>query len=78
MKDSFTILSLSREDFEAVGFIATELDDETMEYIARKLGDVLMSGGDYWLFLEQYAEENDLPRTEENQTDPGIDPEEDF
>lgn len=65
-KDTFTILTLTREDvamalqaeedssyeFDApdddYAAMAETLDDDDMERIARKVGDTMMEGGDYW------------------------------
>lgn len=62
MKESFDVLRLSREDFEAKGFDASNVDDETMEHVARKIGDTIMDGGDFWMSVEYWGDSLNLPR----------------
>lgn len=39
MKDEFVISVLSRADLEALGFDVSNVDDDTMQRLADKLGD---------------------------------------
>lgn len=61
-KDSFCISRLSREDLEQIGFDASNIDDETMQRIADKLGEDYCEQL-FWTSLEIIAEEGfDIPR----------------
>ena len=39
MKESFVITEVSREDLEELGYDTSEISDETMEYLAKKLAN---------------------------------------
>lgn len=69
MKEYFNVLRLARADFEARGFDASELSDEQMTKIADKIGDVILGGGDFWLAVDYWAEELDLPEIDEKKLD---------
>lgn len=61
----FEVLSVSREDFKAVGYNADHLTDEEMEYMASVMHSTLLGGGDYWLFLKYWAVDNNFPKYED-------------
>ena len=61
-KESFSISRLSREDLESIGFDASNVDDETMQSIADKLGEDYCEQL-FWISLEIIAEEGfNIPR----------------
>ena len=62
-KESFPCITLSRGDFEVLGYSTDNVTDEQMEKIARKIGDVMMEGGSYWDSIHYWAEEYDMPKT---------------
>jgi len=72
MRNSFTVLTLSREDLER--FLDKEkiekIDDETMEYIADKLADALLEIG-YWVSLKVIIDELFCPICHERQDEDG-------
>jgi hypothetical protein len=61
MKESFPISYVSREDLEAKGFDTSEVSDETMEYLAKKLGDDYCEQL-FWISLEIMAEHLEIPK----------------
>ena len=63
MKKSFVISEVSREDLEAIGFDTSEVLDETMEYLAKRLG-VNYYGQLFWSSLKITAEYLDIPKKE--------------
>ena len=63
MKDSFVISEVSREDLEEVGFDTSEVSDETMERLARKLGDDYCEQL-FWTSLKIIAEYMEIPKRE--------------
>lgn len=60
-KESFKITSVSREDLEAAGFDASDVDDDTMERLADKMGDAYVSNG-FWIDLPIIAEYLEIPK----------------
>jgi hypothetical protein len=72
-QEFFKITSVCRKDLKVLGFDTSNVDDETMEYLAG-----LMSR-DYWeqLFwnhLEIFAEECDIPRNPNYTGEPNFEP----
>ena len=63
MKESFVISEVSREDLEEIGFNTSEVSDETMEYLARKLGDDYCEQL-FWSSLKITAEYLEIPKKE--------------
>lgn len=63
-EEYFTVIRVSRADFEAVGYDASGVSDVDMEHMAMRLGETLLSGGDFWLFLKYWGEEKNLPKIE--------------
>ena len=61
MKESFVITEVSREDLEEIGFDTSEVSDETMERLARKLGDDYCEQL-FWTSLEIMAEYFEIPK----------------
>lgn len=59
--DMFHITSVSREDFKGIGYDASKISDEEMEYLAEKLADYFCESGGFWDYLENYAIDNELP-----------------
>lgn len=63
-KESFCISRLSREDLEEKGFDTSDVDDDTMQRIADKLGDDYCEQL-FWISLEIIAGEGfNIPRKE--------------
>lgn len=63
-KESFCISRLSREDLEEKGFDTSNIDDDTMQRIADKLGEDYCEQL-FWISLEIIAEEGfNIPRKE--------------
>lgn len=50
-KEYFTILRLHRDDLVSAG-IENKVDDEEMERIAHRMGQMIMDAGEYYDFLE--------------------------
>lgn len=65
-KDSFSITSVSREDLDAAGFDTSNVDDDTMERLADKMGDAYVSNG-FWIDLPIIAEYLEIPKKENNE-----------
>lgn len=65
-KESFEITSVSREDLEAAGFDASDVDDDTMERLADKMGDAYVSNG-FWIDLPIIAEYLEIPKKGETE-----------
>ena len=63
MKKSFVITRVSRGDLKAIGFDTSEVSDETMEYLAKKLGDDYCEQL-FWSSLEIIAEYLEIPKKE--------------
>lgn len=63
MKESFVITSVSREDLEEIGFDTSKVSDETMEYLAKKLGNDYCEQL-FWSSLEIIAEYLEIPKKE--------------
>jgi len=63
-QETFSISRLSREDLEARGFDASDVDDKTMQRLAEKLGDDYCEQL-FWSSLEILAECFGIPRKEE-------------
>ena len=63
MKESFVITSVSREDLKEIGFDTSEVSDETMEYLAKKLGNDYCEQL-FWSSLEIIAEYLEIPKKE--------------
>lgn len=61
MKESFVITEVSREDLEGIGFDTSKVSDETMERLARKLGDDYCEQL-FWTSLEIIAEYLEIPK----------------
>lgn len=70
-KDKFKISALSREDLESIGFDASDVDDDTMERLADKLGEDYCEQL-FWTSLEIIAEEGfNIPRKESKEDEEG-------
>ena len=54
-KEEFTCVVLSRGDFECMGYDTSNISDEKMEYIARKIGDLLVDDM-YWEQIKAWGE----------------------
>lgn len=57
----FIITTLSREDLESIGFDTSQIDDNTMLDIARKMADAYCDNG-FWIDLPIIAEHFDVPK----------------
>jgi hypothetical protein len=62
-KEFFDVISLSREDFNEVGYNADKLTDAQMERIAKRISEVCMEY--FWASLEWWGENLDLPEFKE-------------
>jgi len=68
---SFKISALTRDDLEAIGFDASDVDDDTMDRLASKLGDDYCEQL-FWTSLEIIAEEGfNIPRKESKEDEEG-------
>ena len=67
MKNEFIVSILSREDFEEVGFDASNVDDETIQRIADKLGD-LFCDQMFWPALVYLATDHKIPHRKHTYT----------
>lgn len=63
LTESFCISRLSRKDLEEKGFDTTNVDDDTMEALADKLGEDYCEQL-FWIHLEIIAEGFNIPRKE--------------
>jgi hypothetical protein len=63
--DGFHITSVSREDFNGVGYDASKLTDSEMENLADLLGDYFCECGGFWDYLTEYALGHNLPKVAE-------------
>ena len=61
MKNSFEITSVSREDLESAGFDTSNVDDATMERLARKMADDYLEQL-FWVHLDIHAEHIGIPK----------------
>lgn len=61
MKESFVITEVSREDLEELGYDTSEVSDETMEYLAKKLSDDYCEQL-FWISLGIIAEYMEIPK----------------
>jgi hypothetical protein len=59
--DSFPITSLHRDDLEELGFDVSNVDDATMQLLARGLEDVYVEHW-FWPGLEQLADDLGIKR----------------
>lgn len=62
VKEYFDVVSLSREDFNELGYDATNLTDAQMQRIANKVGDACME--QFWESLRYFATILNLPKAE--------------
>lgn len=60
-KEFFPITSVSREDLEEIGFDTSNVDDSTMEYLAKKMADDYLEQL-YWISLRIIAEYLEIPQ----------------
>lgn len=63
MKESFIITEVSREDLEELGYDTSEVSDETMEYLAKKLANDYCEQL-FWTSLGIIAEYLEIPKKE--------------
>ena len=63
MKEEFVISILSRADLEALGFDVSNVDDDTMQRLADKLGDDYCEQL-FWSSLKILAEYFEIPKEE--------------
>lgn len=63
MKEEFVISVLSRADLEALGFDVSNVDDDTMQRLADKLGDDYCEQL-FWSSLKILAEYFEIPKEE--------------
>ena len=63
MKESFVISEVSREDLEELGYDTSLVSDETMEYLAKKLGNDYCEQL-FWTSLDIIAEYMEIPKKE--------------
>lgn len=63
LKDKFKITSVTREDLEDIGFDTSNVEDSTMEKLARRLSDDYCTNL-FWCSLEIIAESLNIPKYE--------------
>lgn len=63
MKESFVITSVSREDLKALGYDTSEVSDEKMEYLAKKMANDYCEQL-FWTSLDILAECLEIPKEE--------------
>lgn len=63
MKESFVITRVLRGDLEVIGFDTSEVSDETMEYLAKKLENDYCEQL-FWSSLESTAKYLEIPKKE--------------
>ena len=61
-KEFFDVVSLSREDFNEVGYDGSNLTDAQMEKIASKVSDAMME--EFWSNIRYWAETFNLPKSD--------------
>ena len=61
-KEFFDVVSLSREDFNEVGYDGSNLTDAQMEKIASKVSDAMME--EFWGNIRYWAETFNLPKAD--------------
>ena len=61
MKKSFIISEVSREDLEEIGYDTSEVSDETMKYLAKKLASDYCEQL-FWTSLDIIAECMEIPK----------------
>jgi hypothetical protein len=61
MKESFIVSEVSREDLECLGYDVSEVSDETMERLAKKLGDDYCDQL-FWTSLDIIADYLEIPK----------------
>ena len=59
-KEYFDVISISREDFNEVGYNADKLTDAQMEKIADRISEVCME--QFWACVEHWGKEYNLPK----------------
>lgn len=65
MKESFVITEVSREDLEELGYDTSEVPDETMEYLAKKLANDYCEQL-FWTSLDITAEYMEIPKKDKH------------
>lgn len=65
MKDYFVIARIHRDDLDAAGFDSSNVSDEQMEKIARKMGDDYVTQL-FWEHLSFFAEYLGIPKKNES------------
>ena len=60
----FSISRLHRDDFKTKGYDASDVDDATMEQIAKRMGDTFVSEL-FWLAIEASADAYNMPSYED-------------
>ena len=60
VKEYFDVVSLSREDFNEVGYDGSNLTDAQMTKIASKVSDAMME--EFWDNIRYWAETFNLPK----------------
>ena len=61
-KEFFDVVSLSREDFNEVGYDGSNLTDAQMEKIASKVSDAMME--EFWSNIRYWAKTFNLPKAD--------------
>ena len=61
-KDWFEVTALCRDDLTTLGFIGSAVDDNTMENLARKLGDAYCESNGFDRDLFFFAEDFGIPK----------------
>lgn len=61
-REFFNVLRVSRDDFAAKGFDASQVDDDTMAYFASKIGDSEALMDAFWEAVKWQGECRGLPK----------------
>jgi len=60
-KETFNCVTLSRADFEDMGFDTSNISDARMECIASRIGDTLVENL-YWECIKVWGESEKMPK----------------
>lgn len=65
-KDTFfNVVRIHRDDIKMAGFAADDIDDKTMEQLAKKMGDIMVEYY-FWDMLPDLCENYGIPRLKED------------
>lgn len=64
LTERFSSVILSRDDFDAIGRDCSNVDDNKMDYIAHRIGEVMVENL-FWEQLEFWADELNMPKIDD-------------